>query len=41
MWVRMEKILAVVLHEAHKRQVEEMMDALSEGPKGFYKSYLD
>jgi hypothetical protein len=41
MWVRMEKILAVVLHEAYNRQVEETMDALSEGPEGFYKSYLD
>ncbi len=24
----------------HKRQVEETMDTLSEGPEGFYKSYL-
>ena len=29
MWVRMEKILAVVLHEAYNQQVEETMDALS------------
>ncbi len=41
MWVRMEKIIAVVLNEAHKRQVEETMDTLSEGSEGFYKSYLD
>lgn len=41
MWVRMEKILAVVLHEAHNRQVEEAMDALAEGPEGFYKGYLN
>ena len=34
MWVRMEKILCTVLHEAHNQQVEETMDALSEGPKG-------
>ena len=40
MWVRMEKILAVVLHEAYNRQVEETMDALSDGPERFYKSYL-
>ncbi len=41
MWVRMEKIIATVLHEAHERQVEEAMDALAEGPEGFYKSHLD
>jgi hypothetical protein len=41
MWVRMEKILAEVLHEAHSRQVDEAMDALSEGPESFYESYLD
>ncbi len=41
MAVRIEKILCTVLHEAHKRQVEETMDTLSEGPEGFYKSYLD
>ncbi|MDQ3969510.1 MAG: hypothetical protein M3275_14090 [Thermoproteota archaeon] len=41
MAVRIEKILCTVLHEAHKRQVEETMDTLSEEPEGFYKSYLD
>ncbi len=38
MWVRMEKIIAVVLRETHERQVGETMDALAEGPKGFYES---
>jgi hypothetical protein len=32
----MEKIIATVLREAHKEQVQETMDALSEGPEGFY-----
>ncbi len=41
MWVRMEKIIATVLHEAHERQVEEAMDALEEGPESFYGSDLD
>ncbi len=31
MAVRIEKILCAVLHEAHKRQVEETMDILFEG----------
>jgi hypothetical protein len=35
MAVRIEKILCTVLHEAHKRQVEETMDTLSEGSEGF------
>ncbi len=39
--VRIEKIIATVLDEAHKRQVEEAMDTLSEGPEGFYGTYLD
>jgi hypothetical protein len=38
MTVRIQKILCTVLHEAHERQVEETMDALSEGPEGFYKT---
>ncbi len=38
MWVRMEKIIATVLHEAHRWQIEETMDALEEGPEGFYRS---
>ncbi len=37
MAVRIEKIIAVVLDEAHRRQVEEVMDALSEEPEGLYK----
>jgi hypothetical protein len=41
MWVRMEKILCTVLDAAHTKQIEETMDALSEGPVSFYKSYLD
>ncbi len=40
MAVRIEKIIATVLHESCKRQVEETMDALSEGPEGFYESHL-
>jgi hypothetical protein len=36
MAVRIEKIVAQVLHEAHGRQVEEVMDTLQEGPEGFY-----
>jgi hypothetical protein len=40
MAVRIEKILCMVLHEAHQRQVEETMQTLSEGPEGFYNSYL-
>ena len=38
MWVRMEKIIATVLHEAHERQAGEATDALEEGPEGFYRS---
>jgi hypothetical protein len=38
MTVRIEKVIALVLHEAHERQVEEVMETLSEGPEGFYKS---
>jgi len=37
----MEKILCIVLNEAHKQQIEETMDALSEGPESFYKRYSD
>ncbi len=37
----MEKIIATVLREAHRLQVEEATDALEEGPEGFYKSGLD
>jgi hypothetical protein len=38
MWVRMEKILLAVLQEASRRQLEEVMDALEEGPERFYGS---
>ena len=34
--VRIEKIIALVLHETHERQVEEVMETLSEGPEGLY-----
>ena len=37
MAVRVEKIIATVLHEAHKRQVEEVMDTLEEEPEGGYE----
>jgi phage tail sheath protein FI len=41
MAVRIEKILCTVLQEVHKRQVDETMDTLAEGPEGFYSRYLD
>ncbi len=41
MAVRIEKIVAAVLREAHGRQVEEVVETLSEGPEGFYKNPLD
>ena len=31
-----EKIVVTVLHEAHERQTEEVMDILSEEPDSFY-----
>jgi hypothetical protein len=34
-------ILCTVLNEAHKRQVEETTQTLSEGQEGFYRSRLD
>ena len=34
LWVRMDKIMCTVLREAHERQIEETMDALSDGPEG-------
>ena len=37
MAVRMEKIIATVLDEGHKRQAEEIMDPLQEGPEGLYR----
>jgi hypothetical protein len=39
--VRIEKIIATVLYEAHEQQTGVVMDTLSEGPEGFYRSYLD
>jgi hypothetical protein len=36
MAVRIEKIIVTVLHEAHERQTEEVIDILSEGPESFY-----
>lgn len=41
MAVRIEKIIVTVLHEAHKRQVEEAMETLGEGPDGFYQTPLE
>jgi hypothetical protein len=41
MAVRIEKILCTVLDEAHKRQVEETTETLSEGPEEFYGNHLD
>ena len=38
MAVKIEKIIATVLDEAHERQVEEIMDTLGEGPESFYAS---
>jgi hypothetical protein len=35
--VRIEKILYTVLHEAHKRQVEKVINTLKEGSEGLYK----
>ncbi len=37
MAARIEKVIATVLHEAYKEQVEEVADALSEEPEGLYK----
>ncbi len=37
MTVRIEKILATVLHEAHMQQIEETMNTLAEGREGFYE----
>jgi hypothetical protein len=33
MAARIEKTICAALHEAHKRQVEEVMDTLSEEPE--------
>ena len=41
MATRTEKILSTVLDDAYRQQIEETMLTLSEGPKGFYKRYLD
>jgi hypothetical protein len=40
MWVRVEKILCAVLREAYNQQIEETMNALSEGPESFYGKAL-
>jgi hypothetical protein len=37
MAMRIEKILYTVLDEAHKWQVEETTETLSEGPAGLYR----
>lgn len=36
MWVRMERIICTVLEQARQKQIDETMDALEEGPEGFY-----
>jgi hypothetical protein len=38
MVVRIEKVIATVLDEAHQRQVEETMNILSKGPEEFYRT---
>ncbi len=35
--MRIEKAIVTVLHKAHERRVEEVMEALAEGPRDFYK----
>jgi hypothetical protein len=37
MAVRIEKIIVTVLYEAHKRQVDESIETLAEGPHGLYR----
>ncbi len=41
MAIRIEKIIAMVLDEAHKRQVEEVMDTLTSRRNSISKSCLD
>ena len=41
MALRIEKILCTVLHETHRRQIEETMKTLEKGPEGFYKSSVN
>lgn len=35
-FVRTEKVLATVLHEVLRQQIQETTEAFSEGPEGFY-----
>jgi len=37
MAVRIKKVIALVLREAHELQVEEVMETLSEGSEGLYR----
>ena len=37
MVARIKKIITTALHEVHKRQVEEVIDTLEEGPEGLYE----
>ncbi len=37
MRVRMKKIVAAVLDQAHRQQIEKTMDALEEGLESLYK----
>jgi hypothetical protein len=41
MAVRIEKFIVTVLHEGHKRQLEETIETLGERPEGFYASPLE
>jgi hypothetical protein len=41
MAVRIKKIIATALQEAHERQTQEVVDTLSGEPEGFYRSYPD
>ena len=38
MTVRIEKVIATVLDEAHQRQIEETMNIPSEGLEEFYRT---
>ncbi len=38
--MRIEKIVTTVLDEVHKRQVEEIIDVLSDGLEGLYQRPL-
>ena len=35
--MRIEKVICIILNEAHERQVEETMETLAERPERFYR----